>query len=99
MILSANITIWLAGISALIAMLSLIYTVHNNQKREHKQQTTEITRLSAGLTATRRQLDHLQDDHKSFKDDVSHALERVYDKIDSVHDLVVNIALKNKDTK
>lgn len=82
--------------SIVIPTISILISVHMSSRREHKANNEKVLRLENGLSATRKQVDHLTEDHKSFKEDVSRALERVYDKIDSVHDLVVQIALKDK---
>ena len=94
--ITPTLGLWLAGISALIAMMSLLYTVHASSRRQHELQAAVNARVQADVTNVQRQVGALQDEHSTFKEEVSRALDRVYDKIDSVHDLVVQIALGNK---
>ncbi len=94
--MTISMTLLLAIIGSIcVPLFGILVTVHMASKREYKQQAQAVAKLETGLSATRRQVDRITEDHRTLKEDVSRALERVYDKIDSVHDLVVQIALQD----
>ena len=95
--MTITMTLVLAIVGSIcVPMIGILVTVHLASKREYRQQAATVAKLETGLSATRRQVDRITEDQRTLKEDVSRALERVYDKIDSVHDLVVQIALQDK---